>query len=133
MKQRYLFALMLMTILSFLSCRKERQTKRMYEDLFYGKWQTSYVDTISFASEGGKNIITYDPSLNPATPSDTKKEFIYMNDKLGIKDGLDPAGGFRMLPSFTWVVEGKTFIVKGMEWFPSLTAPLTYYTFTRIP
>jgi hypothetical protein len=125
---RLLFSI---TILFFLalavtSCQKEDVTPAIY-----GQWKTSYGDTITFSKENGKDILTYDLSLNASRPVDTKKEFIFRDNKLGILDGLN-GNDFRMLQSFNWKQQGLSFEVQGVEWFLFVNSTNTYFTFTKI-
>lgn len=104
----------------------------MYKDLFYGNWRTSYGDTITFSKQGNKNMLRYTRSTNPSSP-DTTIEFIFNNGKLGIKDGVNPTGQFRMLQTFFWSDEGRVYSVLSNEWFPFLSSSTLYYSFVRLP
>jgi len=128
MRLCYLSLILGVTVFSF-SCNKHNSSN---EYLFYGNWKTSYGDTIRFSNESGKNILTYDYSMNPLQPVDTKKEFTYQNNKLEINDGFSTTNDFRMLQSFSWMQQGKIFTVRGIEWFSFLSSTQTYFTFTKI-
>jgi hypothetical protein len=112
------------------SCKKDKETA---ESVFFGKWKASYGDTIEFRRVNGKNILNYDRSLNPTMPLTTGIEYSYRDGKLGIKDGLASFGSYRVLQSFKWLDEGRSFEVQGVEWFVFLSSTGTYFTFTKIP
>lgn len=128
MRRIALFIFPVTTILFIFSCGKDSQSDK---STLYGRWKTSYGDTITFAQENGTAILTYDMSLNNALPVDTKKEFVYQHDKLGIKDGLN-GNDFRVLRSFNWSQRGHSFTVQGVEWFLFVNSTNTYFTFTKI-
>ena len=131
MESRYFFTIsVFLAMLSFFSCHKDNLLKA---DSFYGQWKTSYGDTISFSKESDKNILTYDLSMNALSPVDAKNEFTYRNNKLGIKDGFNGTNDFRILQSFSWIQEGESFTIQGIEWFNFLSSTQTYFTFTKIP
>ena len=90
-------------------------------------------ENIIYVQINGKNILSYNVSLNASLPSHTQKEFIYRNKKLGLKTGVNVPGNFSFLETFKWHQTGKSFEVQGIEWFPFLSSTLTYYTFTKIP
>lgn len=123
----------LLIILSFyvINCSSCQQDDIPANNSLYGQWKTSYGDTITFSVENGKNILTYDMSMNPDLPVHTKKEFNYSGNKLGILDGLN-GNDFRTLQTFKWTEEGKSFEVQGVEWFLFLNSTNTYFTFTKI-
>jgi hypothetical protein len=117
--------------ISIFSCKKEKGTGT---ESFLGKWKTSYGDTILFARVNGKNMITYDRSMNPSMPLTSDYEYAYQNNKLGIKDGIASIpGGFRFFQSFKWLDRGRSFEIQGVEWFLFLSSSGTYFTFTKIP
>jgi hypothetical protein len=132
MNHRNLLRYTAFVILFFLcfSCRKD---STMYKDLFYGKWQTSYGDTITFFNQNGKNLLHYNRSTNPSAHKDTTIEFIFTNNKFGLKDGYGFNGNFRMLPTFTWAQEGKIYSAAAIEWFPFVSSTTVHYTFLRVP
>jgi hypothetical protein len=111
------------------SCKKETHTKN---HLLYGKWKTSYGDTIQFARESGKDILTYDNTMNPALPNLTKREYRYESGKLSMR-WLPSADPFQPVQSFAWITEGESFTIQGIEWFMFLSSTSTYFTFTKIP
>jgi uncharacterized protein (DUF2147 family) len=127
MKLQYFAAVLLIIAFTF-SCKKDNG---LNEEAFYGKWKTSYGDTISFVKENGKNILIYNVSLNASLPTNVKKEFIYKNHKLGLKEGWN-GDDFQVLQTFTWKKPGKSFEVQGIEWFGFLSSTQTYFTFTKI-
>ncbi len=129
MKPQYLFVILICLAILFC-CRKENRER---SELFFGQWKTSYGDTILFSEINGKNILSYNVSLNAFLPVHTQKEFIYRNKKLGLKTGVNVPGNFSFLETFKWHQTGKSFEVQGIEWFPFLSSTLTYYTFTKIP
>lgn len=112
------------------SCKKEDSDSIA---LFYGKWSTSYSDTIEFFQNGSNNIIRYDKSLNPTMPVTTDEEYTYRDNKLGIKNGYDRPGGFTFLKSFSWIERGRSFRVQAVEWFNFISSTTTWFTFTKIP
>jgi hypothetical protein len=124
----YLLSLLCGVIL-FSTCSKNATPSL---GLFYGAWKTSYGDTVLFARENGKNILTYKYSMNPGMPSITKSEFNYRDGKLELKSNFDPTLQFRPVSSFSWVQAGKEFSVQGIEWFNFLSSTAVYFTFTRI-
>ncbi|HEX2630258.1 MAG TPA: hypothetical protein VHM26_14625, partial [Chitinophagaceae bacterium] len=85
MLRRFSFILTaaLLIALSF-SCKKNSDSQGS-NTLFYGKWKTSYNDTIEFTHENGKDYVIYDESMNPSMPTDTKSEFRYEWEKLHIR------------------------------------------------
>lgn len=128
----------LLIALSF-SCKKNSDSNSTGSNtLFYGKWKTSYNDTIEFTHENGKDYVTYDESMNPSMPFTTKRKFRYSLGKLHIEmptgwpaPGVDP--NYRKLDSFNWTVPGQSFTIQGVEWFLFISSTTTYFTFTRIP
>ncbi|MBS1576482.1 MAG: hypothetical protein JST09_14355 [Bacteroidetes bacterium] len=125
---RLLFFISSLVILIFNACRQDDVPEN---NPLYGQWKTSYGDTITFSIENGRNILTYDMSLNASMPVDTKKEFIYRDNKLGLLDGLN-GNDFRMLQTFKWKEQGKSFEVQGVEWFLFISSTTTYFTFVKI-
>ena len=128
-KPSYIILLIQAIVLFFLSCKKENDSAA---SVFYGKWKTSYGDTITFYRTNDKNIIAYDASMNPTMPVTSNYEFIYKNTNLGIKDGLSGTGDFRFLRTFRWIQQDQTFEVQGIEWFSFISSTMTYFTFTKI-
>ena len=116
------------TMTAILSCNRDSLSD---QDILYGQWQTSYGDTITFARENSKDILTYDMSMNRAMPHTTKNEFTYRDNKLGIKDGFN-GNDFRFFESFAWDRRGRSFTVRGAEWFMFVNSANTYFTFTRL-
>lgn len=108
MNRQYLLYFLLLTgmIIFSVSCKKDNAVG---ERSFYGKWESSYGDTITFSKENGKNIIGYNNSMTPLLPMSLKYEYTYRNDKLGIKDGLSGLGDFRVFQSFAWIQAGKSY------------------------
>lgn len=123
-----LFCLSLGFSTILLSCNKDNTGEN---NSLYGKWKTSYGDTITFAKENSNDILIYDASLNPVLPVDTKTDFRYVNGKLEIKryPGFDD---FYRLETFKWKTEGQSFEVQGLEWFMFISSTTTYFTFTKI-
>ena len=120
----------LIAVLIF-SCKKE---KGVSSEIFLGKWKTSYGDTIQFSKAYGKNIVSYDLSMNPTMPANRDFEYSYRNGKLGIRDGFSSSfNGFRYLQTFRWLDEGRSFEVLGAEWLLILSSTSVYFTFTKIP
>ena len=78
-------------------------------------------------------MITYNVSMNAFLPAQTQNEFIYRNNKFGIKDGLNGPGNFRFLQTFKWQQKGKSFEVQGIEWFSFLSSTAALFKFTKIP
>ena len=99
----------------------------------FGQWKTSYGDIILFSKVNGENMLSYNVSMNPSLPAHKKKEFIYQDNKLGIKDGLNDPGNFSFLQTFKWQQAGKSFEVQGIEWVAFLASTSTWFTFTKIP
>ncbi len=128
MRQLFSFTILLVMVSVFISCQKKDTTPN---SSLYGQWKTSYGDTITFSQENGKDILTYDLSLNASMPVDTKKEFTYRDNKLGILDGLN-GNDFRILQTFKWKQEGRAFEVQGIEWFLFVNSTNSYFTFTKI-
>lgn len=126
--RNFFFCLMLFFSVILLSCKKDAAAEN---ELLYGKWKTSYGDTITFARENRSNILTYDVSLNPTLPVDTKTDFRYVNGKLEIKkySGL---ADYSRLETFKWKSVGQSFEVQGLEWFTFISSTTTYFTFTKI-
>lgn len=117
-------------LLCLFSCRKNNSEANAP---FYGKWSTSYADTVSFYSSGDRSYISYDKSMSPSAPSVTVEEFAFRNNKLSIKNGLNGPGKFYTLNSFSWVNPGKVFRVQAVEWFNFISSTTTWFTFTKIP
>lgn len=117
------------TVMIF-SCSKEKDTD---EAPFYGLWATSYGDTIRFYKLNGKSMIAYNNSMNPSPTAVNSYEFAYMMNKLLIKDGMPGARNFRVLQTFRWIQEGRSFEVLGIEWFMFISSSTTRFTFTKIP
>jgi hypothetical protein len=44
--------------------------------------------------------------------ANTKNEFTYQNDKLGIKDGLSGTNDFRIHQSFSWIQQANHLLYK---------------------
>ena len=127
MRLLFIVTLLVVTVSTSISCQKEDASP---SNSFYGQWKTSYEDTISFSRENGKNILTYNQSMNPNLQVDSKKEFTYRDNKLGILDGLN-GNDFRMLQTFKWNRQGRSFEVQGVEWFLFVNSTNTYFTFTK--
>jgi hypothetical protein len=122
------FFLFLLPLVIFFSCSKNNQPDNT---ILYGKWKTSYGDTILFAHENGIDVLTYKNSLNNALSVVSKNDFSYQHNKLGIKDGLN-GPDYRFLQTFTWNQPGTSFTVQGVEWFLFMNSTNTYFTFTKI-
>ncbi len=109
-------------------CTREKDTGTVS---FRGEWEASYGDTIRFFRENGKNIVSYNQSIS-AFLTTNKYEYTYRGGKLGIKNGF--AGpDFTTYQTFTWIEEGKSFRIQGVDWFPFISSTTTWYTFTKIP
>jgi len=121
--------LLIATIVTLISCAKDHQPAA--DRLLHGSWKTSYGDTITFSKENGKDILTYNMSLNPVRPMRTKKEYSFRNDKLSLNEGPG-ATDFRTINTFNWKKRGRLFEVQGIEWFMFLSSAGTYFTFTKI-
>jgi hypothetical protein len=131
MKKELLYLIAFIAGIIFLSsCKKEKNNE---SSLFYGKWKTSYNDTIVFSSPGGRNLLTYNMSMNPLLPSTSSYEYTAPVDKLAKKDWRNAAGDFIFFQSFRWIQKGFVFEVQGVEWFPFMSSTLPYFTFTKIP
>lgn len=133
MRRNFLFITVLFAmIIAIFSCKKNNDSGG---ELFYGKWETSYGDTIIFARENGKDILTFDYSMNPFMPATTKRQYTYSNNKLTIKipEGYPTTEVFRILNSFSWIQQGQSFSIQGVEWFAFMSSTQTYFTFTKIP
>ena len=128
MRSLLIFSSWAIMVITSISCQKQNVSTG---NSFYGQWKTSYGDIITFSRENGKDILTFNQSLNVDPPVATKKEFIYRENKLGILDGLN-GNDFRMLQTFKWKRTGKSFEVQGVEWFLFVNSTNTYFTFTKI-
>lgn len=118
-------------VLTFLfSCKKDKNETNAVT--FYGKWKTSYGDTVTFTRVNGKNVIRYDASMNPGLPMQTTEEYTYRNNKLGIRSSFSSIGDFRMMNTFQWIDEGRSFKIQGVEWFVFMSSTATWFTFTKI-
>jgi len=117
--------------LFFSSCRKDSTSR---EAIFYGKWKTSYGDTITFAPKDGKNIVFDFPDYSATSLGGVQtkvRQYAYTNGKLQLNDLPDIGSQFRTLHSFTWVQPGTVFTVQTTEWFIFMSALYTF-TFTKI-
>ncbi|HEX7906272.1 MAG TPA: hypothetical protein VF487_20500 [Chitinophagaceae bacterium] len=124
------FPLFVILLWSFFSCSKENQVE--YQQ-FYGKWKTSYGDTIEFKKENGKSVLIYNELMNPSLPVAVKREFRYNNNKLAIKlPGYPSTDEYREFQTFAWIQAQQSFTIQGIEWFNFLSSTQTYFTFTRI-
>jgi hypothetical protein len=121
--------LLTVTIIASISCTRDNQPAA--DPSLYGSWKTSYGDTITFSKENGKDILTYNMSLNAVLPVHTKKAYSFQNDKLSIHDGPS-ATDFRTINTFKWQEKGRSFEVQGIEWFMFLSSTATWFTFTKI-
>jgi hypothetical protein len=128
MQKRNIYLLALFIAWAVISCSKDSEFVPEY---FYGKWKTSYGDTIIFWQKNGTNTITYNYSMNPLMPTRGDHEFAYRNGKLGTK--LLPTTDFNFFSSFRWVQQGQSFEVQGTEWFSFVSSMGTYFTFTKLP
>jgi hypothetical protein len=133
MNHRHSSALLLaITItLVFSSCKKDSTRP---EAIFYGKWKTSYGDTITFEHKDGKNIVYDFPDYSATSVGgiQTKvRRFAYANGKLQLNDLPDINNQFRSLNSFEWVQPGTVFTVITIDWFVFMSA-LYKFTFTKI-
>lgn len=124
------FIITAVIIFAFCSCKKVDSDNNA---LFYGKWKTSYGDTILFSNDGGKDMLRYNVSYSPAVPGSGYYEFTYGNNKFGMKDELSIPPRFRFLQSFRWLETGRSFEVQGIEWFTFMSSTSTYFTITKIP
>jgi hypothetical protein len=128
MKKGYsLFLVLPLAILQFCCTKKDNTGAGQ----FYGRWKTSYGDTVVFSKKNGKNILKYDRTMNPAMPMTTDHEYTYQADKLGLRDGF-AGNDFHFFQTFAWVQPGHSFQVQGVEWFLFLSSTGTVFTFTRI-
>lgn len=131
MTRHLLFAFLACTVITTsFSCHKEVSDTNP----FYGNWKASYGDTVTFAREDGRNILIYDVSGSPGgpTPGITDfHEFDYKDGKFYIKEGIGTSSGFRHIPSFAWVEEGKQFTVEKTAWLSFISSTGTF-TFTKI-
>lgn len=129
MTHRFYYTLLLAGLLCItFSCEKNHEPRT---DTFYGQWQTSYGEVISFENIGGRNVVSsvqtgtsFFPAINPG-------EYRFKNGKLELS--LSPAvEGYQTLQSFNWVTEGSEFRVQGVEWHAFLSSTLTTYTFKKL-
>jgi hypothetical protein len=131
MTRRLLLALLAGTfIITSFSCDKAVSDTNP----FFGNWKASYDDTVTFALENGKNILIYDVSGSPGGPIPgitNDHEFDYKDGKFYIKEGIGTTSGFRHIPSFAWVEEGKQFTIEKTEWL-SFISSTGKFTFTKI-
>jgi hypothetical protein len=132
-KQLLPFVVLLAFSAAFLiACKKNNNEDNPEASLFYGKWKTSYGDTIIFSSSNNKNMLNYDISLNPAFAPRANNEYTYKDQKLGVKDGFGSPGSFRFFDSFRWIQRGSEFEIQGIQWFMFISSMGTYFTFTKI-
>jgi hypothetical protein len=131
MQRNSLFIVLALTLGSALYSCKKSSDASTENGIFYGKWKTSYGDTIQFARENGKDILTYDNTMNPSLPNLSKSEYRYRSGKLATR-WFPSADDFQVIQSFAWIVEGESFTIQGIQWFMFLSSTLTYFTFTKI-
>jgi hypothetical protein len=132
----FLLPAALLMLAVFVSCKKNKDSDNS-TSLFYGKWKTSYNDTVEFKRENGQNVLIFDESMNPSMPMTTTRPFRYSLGKLYMKmpGGLISTGfaDYRELESFSWIVPGQSFTVKAYQWFLFISSTTTTFTFTKIP
>lgn len=133
MKKQFLYIItfLIISVVLFVSCKKDKSEDNPEVSLFYGNWKTSYGDTITFSSSSRKNMLNYN-SMSPAALR-VNQEYTYEDNKLRLKDGLNGPDNFHFFQSFKWIQKGSIFEVQGIHWFNFLSSTLTYFTFTKIP
>lgn len=130
-RQLSVFLLTGIALISSFSCKKEHNSP---ESIFYGKWKTSYNDTITFARQNDKNVVYYIASsglLGVQSPGPISEFEYTLNGELRIKENPAIVNEFRTIHSFAWVQRGNVFTVQSADWFPFMSA-MYPFTFTRI-
>lgn len=131
MSYRHLLVLLLglVMIVSVFSCKKDNISSAA---IFYGKWKTSYGDTITFARQDGKNVIYYFNDLNPGpgVPG-AIREYAYFAGTFQMKYVVSVNDPFFAVKTFKWVTLGKVFTIMNVEWFPYMSS-ISTFTFTKI-
>lgn len=124
-----LLAILITVLLLAEACSKSASDG---EALFYGRWLTSYGDTVVFSRQGGQNQVSFDYSMNPLMPQTSQHRFACFNQKLAIDYSFDPSAEFKTFDSFYWTDKGKEFKIKAFEWFNFVSSTQSWFTFTRI-
>lgn len=131
MPHRYLSILFLGATFALVifSCKKNNDDN---PEIFYGKWKTSYGDTVRFYHENGKDLLYNDHGGSPAPPADPVREYFYKQGRLSVKEAMGTGTIVRPLPSFKWLNEGKEFTMQAGDWFLYISTIGAVYTFTKI-
>jgi hypothetical protein len=132
MKKTILAFLLFGGLLFLASCDKADEEND--GSIFFGRWKTSYDDTVLFHNQNGKNMVQYDASMNANLPAITNHEYRYIDGKFSLNH--TPNSGddyFWEMDTFKWLEYGKSFQVQGLQWFMFLQSTQTIFTFTRIP
>lgn len=131
MSYRHSLALLpgLVMAVSLFSCKKDNNSSAA---IFYGKWKTSYGDTLTFAKQDGKNVIFYFRDFNPGpgVPG-AIREYSYFAGTFKMKYVTGVNDPFSTIQTFKWVTPGRVFTVMNVEWFPYMSS-ISTFTFTKI-
>ena len=129
MQKRNAYILAVLIVIALISCSKESKSVPQF---FYGKWKANYGDTLVFSRSNGRNIVTYNNSMNSLNLMRADHEFTYRDEKLGVIQ-WSGTQEFNFFSSFRWIQPGESFEIQGIQWFGFLNSTMTYFTFTKIP
>ena len=103
------------------------------ESVLYGRWSkgTNVADTLEFMNKGGKNILRFNGSFNPAVPATTEVEYSYKKGRLSVAV-FGPGEAPREIESFTWKQQNKQFDILGFQLYIIMSSSTTHFTYTKI-
>jgi hypothetical protein len=130
MKRIIAFLVLAILACTFMSCNKNKSGN---ESIFYGTWVkgTNSWDTLWFYQKGGKNILAFNLSSNPALPAPTEVEYFYNNEKLSFRYPASPGSVFH-IDSFNWTLFGKEFDILGYQLFNVMSSTQTHFRYNKI-
>ena len=104
---------------------------------FYGRWVRDTVgpkDTLVFFNRGGKNLLRYNNSYNPAQPAYTEIEYAVRSEKLYFPDMVYPAffANYATEENFTWIEPNRKFKILANQLWRFLNAFPLYATFRKL-
>lgn len=133
--QRHMPALRILLFVTVLSsiyavgCRKDSERS---DPVLVGTWAKgpNFYDTLRFYRQGGKDLVSYSLSFNPAFAAPSEFEYKYQDGKLSIR--MFNGNEFWDIDSFQWKQVGKEFTVQGIQLFPFMSSTMSYFTYHKI-
>lgn len=122
-------AVCLLTLVA--GCDKDNDTKSA-ESVFFGMWVkgSNTGDTLYFVRKNGQNIMRMNMSFNPGMFAPSDREFKFEDGILQYKLGF--GSPWFPIESFTWIIPGREFEIKGHQLFMFMSSTLATFNFKKV-